>query len=89
MDTNTTNPAATVNPTATVIMQKPTRIKHAVSYGICRGTEAGVKILDASAEVVSAVATRIKLHNLSTAADIIEEYGKDNVTEAKALIEGL
>lgn len=82
MDTNT-------NPTATVTMQKPTRIKHALSYGICRGTEAGVKMLDSSAEVISAVATRVKLHNLSTAADILEEYGKDNVTQAKALIEGL
>lgn len=86
MDTNTTvNPAA--NPAAQIIPKM--RIKHAVSFGICRGVESGVKMLDSTADVVAAIAVRVKLHNVATAADIIDELGNDKVTAAQELISKL
>lgn len=83
MDTNT-NPTATV---ATIVPKM--RVKHAFSYGICKGTEAGVRILDSTADVVGAVAQRIKLHNVSTAADLIDELGMEKVTQAQQLLKEL
>ena len=77
----------TINPTVTTAA-KPLRIKHAVSFGICRGTEAGVRMLDATADVIDAVATRVKLHNLTTACDILEEY-PDYVKPAQELLKTL
>lgn len=82
MSDTTVNPAA--NPAAQIIPKM--RIKHAVSFGICRGVESGVKMLDSTADVVAAVATRIKLHNVATAADIIDELGNDKVAQAQELI---
>lgn len=80
--------ADTTNPTA-ITSARPMRIKHAFSYGICKGTEAGVKILNSSADVVGAVAQRIKLHNVSTAADLIDELGMEKVTQAQQLLKTL
>lgn len=83
MDTTST----TVNPT-TVAFPK-VRVKHALSYGICKGTESAVRVADSAANIVEAVAVRIKLHNISTAADIIDELGNEKVTQAQQLISKL
>lgn len=80
----------TINPTvtATVPTRRP-RIKDAVASGICDGTAAAVKIVNSAADVVGACATRIKLHNIGTAADMLDEYGSDKVNAAAALIANL
>lgn len=83
MDTNN------VNPTASPVVQKRPRIKDSVALGICRGTESAVKIVDSVADTIGAIATRVKLHNVSTAADILDEYGTDKVTAAQTLISNL
>lgn len=82
MSDTTVNPAA--NPAAQIIPKM--RIKHALSYGICKGTESAVRVADSAADIVQAVATRIKLHNVATAADIIDELGNDKVAQAQELI---
>lgn len=82
---------ADVNPTtvtATVPTRRP-RIKDAIASGICDGTASAVRIVNSAADVVGACATRIKLHNVSTAADILDEYGSQKVKEAQQLIAGL
>lgn len=84
MDTNTVNPT----PTATVVTKRP-RIKDSVALGICRGTESAVKIVDSVADTIGAVAVRVKLHNVATAADAIDEYGIDKIKQAQQLIQGL
>lgn len=72
-----------------VVSQKPVRIKHAVALGIIDTTKAGVRIVSSTADVVEAFATRIKLHNVATAADIIDELGNDKVAQAQELISKL
>lgn len=81
MDTNTINPTVAT-------AAKPLRVKHALSFAVCRGTEAGVKMLDSTADVIGAVATRVKLHNLATACDIVEEY-PDQIKPAQELLKTL
>ena len=77
----------TINPTVTTA-DKPLRVKHALSFAVCRGTEAGVKMLDSTADVIGAVAVRIKLHNVATACDLIEEY-PDQIKPAQELLKTL
>lgn len=81
----------TVNPTTSTatVATKPMRVKHALAFAVCQGTASGVRIIDSTADVVSAVATRVKLHNVATAADLLEEYGSENVAQAQQLIKGL
>lgn len=82
--------ADTTNPTATVAtVQRRPRIKDAIASGICDGTTAAVKMVSSTAEVISAVAVRVKLNNVETAADILDVYGAEKVTAAQALIEKL
>lgn len=81
MADTTTNPTVT----ATVQTRRP-RIKDSIASGICKGTDAAVKIVSNSADVVEAISTRIKLHNVSTAADIIDEYGAEKIALAQQLI---
>lgn len=83
MDTNTVNPA-----TVATVTRRP-RIKDAIASGICDGTTAAVKMVSSTAEVISAVAVRVKLNNVETAADILDVYGTEKVTAAQALIEKL
>lgn len=85
MSDTTVNPAT--SPVVTV--QRRPRIKDALAQGICDGTTSVVKIVDSAAEVVNACAVRVKLHNISTAADIIDEVGLDKVTQAQELISKL
>lgn len=84
-DTNV-NPA--VNSAAQPI-QRRTRLRDAFATGLVSVTGSTCKALDSGAEIVSAVATRVKLHNISTAADILDEYGNDKVTAAQQLISNL
>lgn len=84
MDTNTVNP--TVSPTA-IVRRRP-RLKDAIADGICDGTKSAVKIIDSGAEVIGAVATRIKLHNIATACDLIEEY-PEQIKSAQELLKTL
>lgn len=83
-DTNTT-----ASSTASPVVQKRPRIKDSVALGICRGTDSAVKIVDSVAETIGAVAVRVKLHNVATAADAIDEYGIDKIKQAQQLIQGL
>lgn len=83
-----TNVNPSVSPTATVVTKRP-RIKDAVAVGIIDTTQAGVRIVSSTADAIGAVATRLKLHNVSTAADILDEFGSQKVKEAQELISTL
>lgn len=78
----------TVSPTAQPI-QRRTRLRDAFATGLVSVTGSTCKALDSGAEIVSAVATRVKLHNVATAADAIDEYGIDKIKQAQQLIQGL
>ena len=82
MDTNNVNPA-TVSPT------KRPRIKDALATGLVSMTGSASKALDSGAEIINACAVRVKLHNISTAADILDEFGSDKVNAAADLIKTL
>jgi hypothetical protein len=78
----------TNNPTVQTVQRRP-RIKDALALGIIDTTKAGARIVGSTANVVEALSTRIKLHNISTAADIIDEYGADKISLAQQLISKL
>lgn len=81
MDTTT----ATVSP---VVTRRP-RIKDALASGIIDTTKSVTKAVDSGADIIGAVAVRIKLHNISCAADLIDELGSDKVNQAQQLISNL
>lgn len=78
----------TASPTVTVQTRRP-RLRDAFATGLVSVTGSTCKALDSGAEIISACATRVKLHNISTAADILDEYGSEKVTAAQQLISNL
>ena len=82
MDTNTVNPTPTSNPTSNLAPTKRPRIKDALASGICKGTDSMVSIVDG-------VAVRIKLHNLSVATELIDDFGIEKITAGQQLISSI
>lgn len=80
---------ADVNPTVSPVVTRRPRIKDALAIGICDTTKSVTKAVDSGAEIINAVAVRIKLHNISCAADLIDELGSDKVNQAQELISKL